>query len=612
MADLQKFLDELRAKLSIVDIVGDKVKLIRKGREFSGLCPFHNEKTPSFTVNEAKGFYHCFGCGAHGDIVKFEMEANNLPFMDAVEKLANKAGVSVPRMSHENKEEIEKKNSLYDIMEIAITFFEKQLRITSGTKALDYLYKRGFDDTIISKFRLGYAPNNNSLKALLASKNISEAEMKELGLITTPEDTSRRSSDFFRDRVMIPIFDKRGKAIAFGGRIMGDGQPKYLNSPETPIFNKRRILYNIHNARDNAFKQRSLIICEGYMDVIGMYKYGIDYAVAPLGTALTENQIAEAWKICPEPTLCFDGDNPGIRAANRSVDRALPLLKAGYSLKFAFLPDKLDPDEYLKINGLEAFLEVISDTMPLKDLLWKKTLENLPIETPEQKAMVEKTIKDEIAKIEDEAVRGYYGNEMQNKIYYGIGKGAWKPQDNYAKKGNSNYGNFSNNKNFKKPVAPSLIGVTKTNLNDLAIQYVLSGLICYPELIEEYEEKLINFEIKNDKLKNILDTIIEISHQDDTYDIQKMLEHLETKNHSADIKKNLEFKMIRIQCPTAVEMRQRLDIKIIEEQLRQLDMEIKECKRIMDTSDSLADDVYSRYTSLKKEREAIFNAQNID
>jgi DNA primase len=248
--DLQKFCDELRAKISIVDVVASKVKLVRKGREYQACCPFHNEKTPSFTVNEAKGFYHCFGCGAHGDIIKFEMEANNLPFMDAVKKLADKAGLPMPILNREQHEEHEKKKSLYDIMEMACKYYEKCLHLPEGEKGMEYFRHRGLDDETIHKFRLGYAPNNNGLKAFLSSQNISDKDMNDLGLLTIPEDNSRRPHDFFRDRVMIPIQDKQGRVIAFGGRIMGDGQPKYLNSPETPIFNKRRVLYNLNNARD--------------------------------------------------------------------------------------------------------------------------------------------------------------------------------------------------------------------------------------------------------------------------------------------------------------------------------------------------------------------------
>ena len=380
--DMQRFCDELRAKISIVDVVASKVKLVRKGREYQACCPFHNEKTPSFTVNEAKGFYHCFGCGAHGDIIKFEMDANGLTFIEAVEKLAHKVGMQVPKLSKESKENQEKRASAYDIMEIAAKYFEKILRLPEGREALNYLYARGFDDGIITKFRLGYAPSNNGLKALLASRGVEEKEMAELGLIAIPEEKSRSSHDFFRNRVMIPIMDKKSKVIAFGGRVMDGSQPKYLNSPETPVFNKRRILYNMNYARDSGFDAKTLIICEGYMDVIAMDKYGIGYAVAPLGTALTEDQIMEAWKIVNEPICCFDGDMAGKRAAVRSVDRVLPILKPGYSLQYAFLPDKMDPDEFLKSKGKDEFLKTLSDTTALKDLLWNKTLDGKKIETP--------------------------------------------------------------------------------------------------------------------------------------------------------------------------------------------------------------------------------------
>ena len=231
--DLQKFLDELRSKLSVADIVAEKVKLVRKGREYIGLCPFHNEKTPSFTVNEAKGFYHCFGCGAHGDIIRFEMEANGLPFMDAVEKLAHKAGVTMPKFSKEHSLEHQKRQSLFEIMELAVSFYEKALHMPVGAKGLEYFYNRGITDDLIKKFRLGYAPSNNDLKAYLKSKGVNEFDMAELGLIATPQDQNKVSHDFFRNRVMIPIFDKQNRPIAFGGRILSDGQPKYLNSPET-------------------------------------------------------------------------------------------------------------------------------------------------------------------------------------------------------------------------------------------------------------------------------------------------------------------------------------------------------------------------------------------
>lgn len=601
--DLQKFCDELRAKISIADVVGQKVKLTRKGREHTGLCPFHNEKTPSFTVNEAKGFYHCFGCGAHGDIIKFEMDANGLTFIDAVEKLAHKVGMQLPKLNAEAKEVVEKRNTAYDIMEMAAKFFEKNLRLTGGREALDYLYARGFDDNIISKFRLGFAPNNNGLKAQLSSKGVSEQEMAELGLLTIPE--GKRSHDFFRNRVMIPIIDKRGKVIAFGGRVMDGSQPKYLNSPETPVFNKRRVLYNLNNARDAGYDAKCLIICEGYMDVIAMDKYGIGYAVAPLGTALTEDQIAEAWKVVQEPICCFDGDGAGVRAAIRSVDRVLPILKPGFSLKYAFLPDKQDPDEFLKMHGQEEFLKVIKDTMPLKDLLWKKNADAVQANTPEQKALLEKNIRDEVAKIADETVRGYYAQDMKTKIYHEIGRGsAWQKT---KFEGTSSY----KRKNERATI--SLVGTVRTNLDDLVAEYVISALICYPQLIEEYEEKLLDFQIKSDRLRRLYEYLLELAHEGVEIETSEALQHiLCDKGFDEELKNRVDLKMLFKQCPDIMRMRKNLDDRIVEVQLRQLEMDIRECMRQMQTGDSFSEETFSRYESLKKEREALLASQNDD
>lgn len=605
-ADLQKFIDELRSKISIVDVVGDKVKLVRKGREYQACCPFHNEKTPSFTVNEAKGFYHCFGCGAHGDIVKFEMDANNLPFIDAIEKLAQRAGLEMPRISHENKAELEKKSSLYDIMELAVKFFEKNLRLPEGQKALEYFHRRGFDDEIIEKFRLGYAPGNNGLLALLKSKGVSGADMSDLGLVSLAENnTSKRTFDFFRDRVMIPIFDKRGRPIAFGGRIMGDGQPKYLNSPETPIFNKRRILYNMNNARDKAFEAKNIIVCEGYMDVIALDKFGFGYAVAPLGTALTEDQIAEAWKVCSEPTLCFDGDGAGIKAAMRSVDRALPVLKPGYSLKFVFLPDKLDPDEFLKARGAEEFMKMLEATQPLKDILWRKNIENRDIATPEQKALLESDIKEEVAKIADDTVRSYYIQEMKERLYYEVGQGARFKRQN-AKNGYNGRGKSGFNKNVRLQV----VARPKRVLDDQIVKFVIAAIIFCPELIAEYEEKLSYFEFKDQKLHQLFDCLVNIANENDSPECDKVLELLKERGLYGEISMLWEFKMLRQQKPLALKLREEIDTKIMEVQLKQLDQEMKECLRNIASSESFSDEEYKRYESLKKEKETLLAGIN--
>ena len=607
MADLQKFIDELRAKISIADVVGEKVKLVRKGREYTGLCPFHNEKTPSFTVNEAKGFYHCFGCGAHGDILKFEMDANNLSFMEAIEKLAHKAGLEVPKTTPENKVEVEKRKSLYEIMELAVKFFERNLRLPEGRAALDYLHnRRGFSDDIITKFRMGYAPANNGLRAWLASKNVSESDMGDLGLVSLAENnTSKRTFDFFRDRVMIPIFDKAGRPIAFGGRVMGDAQPKYLNSPETPIFQKRRILYNMNYARDKAFEVKKLLICEGYMDVIALDAYGIGYAVAPLGTALTEDQIMETWRVNAEPICCFDGDGAGIRAAMRSVDRALPILKPGYSLQFLFLPDKQDPDEFLKAKGAGEFLKLLEDTKPLKDILWQKYTEGKVFDTPEKKALLEKTMKDEAAKIADETVRNYYAQDLSSRLYYEIGKG--------AKSAYHQEFNPPNRKNYREKMQNGLnVGIVRSSrvIDEAVVKFMIAAMIYCPSLIAEYEEKIAEFEIKNVGLRKLFDTLVDVATDLENPDVNIITNLLCERGLKAEIEALWEVKMLKSQKADVLKLRDEINTKILEVQLQQLDNEIRECLRIMETSTYFSEEEYKRYESLKKEKEVLISSQD--
>lgn len=601
--DFHRFLDEIRAKVPIADVVGQRVKLVRKGREYTGLCPFHNEKTPSFTVNEAKGFYHCFGCGAHGDVIKFEMEAGGLPFMDAVTKLANRAGLKVPQFSRENEEEAKHRSSWYEIMELACGFFEKNLLLPSGHEALDYLTRRGFDNSIIKKFRLGYAPDNNGLHAYLTSKNVSESDMIELGLAVLSEKNGK-VYDFFRNRVIIPIFDKRDRIIGYGGRVMGNEQPKYLNSPETPIFNKRKVLYNLNYARDKAYENKRIVICEGYMDVIAQSKYGFDYAVAPLGTALTEDQIQEAWKICPEPTLCFDGDGAGIRAAIRSVDRVLPILKAGYSLKYVFLPDKMDPDEFLKAKGAEEYEKAITNTMPLADLLWRKNIQAQPTNTPEQKAMFEKNIYEEIAKITDEKVRGYYQQDMRSRIYSELRA----PQQPAAKI------SAAGTQRQTPPPARRIVREqlkVRHNLDEKVARFILSAFVCYPELIGEFEEKVGMFEIGNAELSMFWEKMADISHEHEQLDAETLWRELASAGLDKIASSLWELKMLKQQKPFINKLREEINNKILEMQLGQIEKDIKECLRIMENSESFPDDVYERCEMLKKDREMLLRERNM-
>ena len=585
--DLQNFMEELRSRLSVADVVSEKVKLTRKGREYLGLCPFHQEKTPSFTVNEAKGFYHCFGCGAHGDIIRFVMEAYGLPFMEALQKLADKAGIPMPQFSKEHSAEHQKRQSLFEIMELAASFYERCLRLPVGAKGLEYFYARGFDDELIKKFRLGYAPSNNELKAYLRKNGVNEFDMSELGLIAIPEDQSKTAHDFFRNRVMIPIRDKQNRVIAFGGRIMGEGQPKYLNSPETTVFNKRKTLYNLNFAADKGYESKNLIICEGYMDVIALDKFGFGYAAAPMGTALTEEQIALAWKIVPEPVLCFDGDAAGIKAAVRSVDRALPILKAGYSLKFMFLPDKMDPDEFLKAKGRDAFEKLMQEqTVPLMQLLWEKNTRNHPANTPEQKALIEKNLKEEVLKIKDEQIRSYYAQEMKRRIYETYGGGAFKPKTNITPQAT-----------VRKLIQP---------VSDVDLRLILALFLLFPELINEFEEQLLMFDLSKFKFHKMLENLITLFHQDETKSPETLVSELMAQDFEKDLQNLWEIEMLKSQKLEYFQAKKQVLSSVKAVRMNQLKAEINECKAKLIKPDAPQTD-YEQYFSLKAELAELMN-----
>jgi DNA primase len=326
------FLDELRFRVRLTDVIGRKVKLVRKGREWAGCCPFHNEKTPSFYINEDKGFYHCFGCGAHGDVIRFLTEAEGMGFLDAVQNLADMAGMEVPRATPEDIQKAERVKGLHDIMDAAATHFTEQLNGIGGSAARAYFERRGLSRETIQKFRLGFAPDSRTaLRTALLAKGASEQQLIDGGLLIQVED--KQPYDRFRGRVMFPIRDPKGRVIAFGGRVLDGGEPKYLNSPDTPLFDKGRNLYNFDVAAPLARKSAEIYVVEGYMDVIGLAQAGIETAVAPLGTALTEDQIKLLWRCAPEPLLCFDGDAAGQKAGLRAALRALPLLEPGKSLR---------------------------------------------------------------------------------------------------------------------------------------------------------------------------------------------------------------------------------------------------------------------------------------
>src|SRR5499433_3646590 len=390
-----QFLDELKARLPVSEVVGRRVKLVRAGREFKGLSPFNKEKTPSFFVNDQKQAWFDFSSGKNGSIFDFLMLTEGLSFPEAVERLAAEAGMPLPRVSHEEEAREEKRRSLADVMEMAAQFFEATLAGRTGAKARGYLADRSLDPVTQVRFRLGYAPGERfALKEHLGNQGVSVDDMVAAGLLVAGEDIPV-PYDRFRDRVIFPITDARGRVIAFGGRALEKDVPaKYLNSPETPLFHKGDNLYNLATARQAAHDGAQLIVVEGYVDVIAMVTSGFGGAVAPLGTALTENQLALLWKMADEPILCFDGDRAGQKAAWRAADLALPHLKPGKSLRFALLPEGQDPDDLARSGGRGAIEEVIGAARGLADIVWSREIEAGNFATPERRAALEARINE--------------------------------------------------------------------------------------------------------------------------------------------------------------------------------------------------------------------------
>jgi DNA primase len=412
-----QFLDELRARLPVSEVVGRRVKLKKAGREWKGLSPFQQEKSPSFTVNDQKGFYHDFSSGKHGDIITFLMETEGVSFTEAVERLASMAGMPLPAATPDAAKNEQRRKTLYDVMDLAAKFFGDTLASRNGAKARGYLADRAISPATQLQFRLGYAPGERfALKEYLGAQGIPVEDMVEAGLLIAGDDIPV-PYDRFRDRVMFPITDLRGRVIAFGGRALEKDQPaKYLNSPETTLFHKGDNLYNFAPARQATHNGASLIVVEGYVDVIAMVTAGFAATVAPLGTALTENQLALLWKMADEPILCFDGDRAGQKAAYRAADMALPHLKPGKSLRFALLPEGQDPDDLARSGGRGAIDEVISAARGLADMIWSREIEGGSFATPERRAALEARIGELTNGIRDEVVRRYYRQDLADRL----------------------------------------------------------------------------------------------------------------------------------------------------------------------------------------------------
>ena len=410
-------LDEIRARLPVSHVVGRRVNLRKQGREFIGLSPFNAEKTPSFTVNDQKGFYHCFSSGKHGDIFRFVTETEGLSFPEAVERLAAEAGVPLPRRDPRAEQEASEREDLYSVVEMAAVFFLEQLHAAPGTEARAYLARRGLSQDTMAAFRIGYAPDGRSaLREYLAAKGVSKEDMVKAGLLIDGDDIPV-AYDRVRGRVMFPITDLRDRVIAFGGRALSSDVPaKYLNSPQTPLFNKGRMLFNGGNARQAAHDGAPVIAVEGYMDVIALAAAGFRGAVAPLGTALTEDQLSLLWRWCDEPVLCFDGDKAGLRAAGRAIGLALPKLEPGKSLQFALLPEGADPDDLIREKGPGAFQSVLDSAVPLIDVLWQRELSEYDLSTPERRAKFESRIYAAAGEIRHPTVQTHYRQVVKTRL----------------------------------------------------------------------------------------------------------------------------------------------------------------------------------------------------
>lgn len=432
-----QFLDRIRQHFRLSEVIGRRLQLRKAGREYHALCPFHGEKTPSFTINDEKAFYHCFGCGAHGDVINFVKEYEGLSWQQAVESLAREAGLELPKVTPQMREMMSRTEALHKTVELSAVWFSQKLQQIVGAEARDYLERRGITQESIATFRIGYAPEGrDGLKSSLLSANVPLRDIEETGLLTMPDNGV--SYDKFRGRIIFPIRDIGGRVVGFGGRLMVEAEraPKYLNSPQTPLFDKGRLLYNADQARIAVGRGGSLLVAEGYMDVIALHQGGFPAAVAPLGTAVTEDHLRMLWQMADEPIFCLDGDNAGQRAMQRVAGLALPMLKPGKSLRFCVLPAGEDPDSLIKSRGAQAMDETLRSAVPLVEMLWRMEVLEKPSATPEQRAAAEQGVARAVERIQDASVRRAYQDEMRQRFWQWAKQSAGRDAKKTPKGGN--------------------------------------------------------------------------------------------------------------------------------------------------------------------------------
>jgi len=532
-----EILNEIKDKISVSQVVEKTVQLKKRGKEFVGLSPFTKERTPSFTVNDEKQFYHCFSTNKHGDIFTFLVEVGGLSFPEAVEKLADEAGVKLRTFSPAEEEKINKSKKIYEALEMSKSFFSSQIFDDNNSLAFKYLRNRGLDNELINSYEIGYAPQGNKLEKFLLSKGISHEIMTLAGMTIKDENKKNNFYDRFRNRIIFPIRDNRNRVVGFGGRVINSNdQPKYLNSPETPVFHKGSLLYNFSKIRPNLKNNDNLIVVEGYMDVVSLASKGFQNAVAPLGTALTETQLNILWKEADSPLICFDGDKAGKQATFRATEIALKLLKPNKTLRFINLPDNLDPDDYIKNFGLVSFNELVNKASPLTNIIWDLCLQESNINTPEGKAGFETLLRTKLNLISDKSIKKHYGLVFKDML----------DQFFYLKKTERKLSKFDNNEKYsgkyKSPlnIKNSILGSGGQLPSDLEA-LVISGILIFPELIKKHFEILESFNIENLRLVDIRDNVLAFVKKDySELDIDLLKEFVQ-KKYQTFFEKDLRF-----------------------------------------------------------------------
>jgi DNA primase len=528
------FLDEIRSRLPVSTVAGRRVKLRRAGREFIGLSPFKAERTPSFTVNDRKGFYHCFSTGEHGDIFKFVMTTEGLSFVEAVEKLAAEAGVPLPPPNATAPGHLDRENRLRNVLEEACRFFQSMLAAKAGAEARAYLQKRGIGVSDIEKFRLGFAPNSKSdLKNRLADKGFLIEDMQDAGVLIHGDGIAV-PYDRFRGRIIFPIADPKGRIIAFGGRTLaGDRQPKYLNSPETDLFHKGRTLFNLAAAKEAARAAGHIVVAEGYMDVIALARAGFANAVAPLGTALTPEQLRLLWTLAPTPTLCFDGDAAGRKAAHRAIDCALPFLEPGRSLQFAFLPEGKDPDDMVTGGDIERLRLLLASPRPLIEVLWERELEKHPIELPEQRAALDSRLHEIAGQIAHRGLRFHYLSDIRGRLrdlHRPSAKGLERPRSTAARHTRQRAQTLGGRSIERTPPTTSLLKskIVQPHAPASAPReaLILAALIVHPWLLDTFAEEIASLSMADPDCASLHRAILTVHQHEESLDSHKLREHL--------------------------------------------------------------------------------------